>query len=951
MAGVNRSNVAVTDTFDTWRIRTNEVNTTLNQGTNAITANTIVFRDDNSSYVANAATLNTISVTHDTTTTALNITSGLAASADGSKASILTTGGIYATLTSKFAADLTVDTDMTINGNTVIGSASGDIVTVNATLSSNVIPTTNVSAAGGVSVGTMLGAVANNFAHIFNSQQTITAASGITAHVFSVTSAAGAGNTATIVNNGLTTGTPLTVSSTSADTTARKLVQITNDDAAAVATTALSIQSDAGRGIFVDSNLAAGLPSLQIDSEHTTANAVVVDSVMTTGTIVDVTGSALTTGSALRVESTGASTGTRNVVDFRQEHASATGSTVLNVLADEGYGVKITSTAATSNASLDITSSHTTKNTVNITAGSLTTGSALHIDSDSASTSTRSIATIVQNHASAVAATALTVQSDGGRGVFIDSNLAAGLPSLEIDSEHTTANTVIINADALTTGTAIQVNADALTTGSAFFIDSDSSTTGTRSLATITNNNVGATGTTALAITADAGRGVFIDSNLAAGGYAIEIDSEQTTTNVAKIASIATSGTLVELSATGVLTGNVLDITADAATTGKGMAVSMDGLTTGSMMDLSSTSTSTGTRNLVKITNDAAGATGTTALSLQSDGGRGLFIDSNLAAGLPSLEIDSEHTTANTIHIASDILTTGSALTVTSAGTHSSNLVSFISDGAATGPTLHLRSDATSGTVKILQVANSSADVFSVTQAGVATIGTDFVIGGNLVVSGATTEINTTTTVVKDKTLVLGTQSAVTAGATYTAATPPVVTSASHGLSTGNIIFLVTATGTGLTSSQTETFAENIVKVTVTDGNTFTLADKDGTNIVSNSTGTISWVGPQTDALIDDAGIYVPGDTGVHKIKWDDTDNYWEVNASFNIDDTGQLVLPKGTSAQKPASSATATVPAATTGALRYNTDNSKIEGVTVGTTYENISTETFATAIAIALG
>ena len=63
----------------------------------------------------------------------------------------------------------------------------------------------------------------------------------------------------------------------------------------------------------------------------------------------------------------------------------------------------------------------------------------------------------------------------------------------------------------------------------------------------------------------------------------------------------------------------------------------------------------------------------------------------------------------------------------------------------------------------------------------------------------------------------------------------------------------------------------------------------------------------------------MPGDTGVHKIKWDDTDNYWEVNASFNIDDTGQFVLPKGTTAQKPAAAATATVPAATTGALRYN--------------------------------
>ena len=667
MAGVNRSNVAVTDTFDTWRIRTNEVNTTLNQATEAITANTIIFRDDNSSYIANAATLNTVSITHGTTTTALSVTSGLAAASDGTKASILTTGGIYATLGSKFAADLTIGTDLTIDGNTVIGSASGDVVSVNATLSTNVIPTTNVSASSGASAGAMLGSTAKNFAHIFNSQQTITAASGITDNVFSITSAAGAGNTATIINNSVTTGTPLSVSSTSTDTSTRKLVQITNDAAAAVATTALSIQSDGGRGIFVDSNLAAGLPSLEIDSEHTTANAVIIDSIMTTGTVIDVTASALTTGSALFVESTGADTGTRNIVDFRQEHASATGSTVLNVLADEGYGVKITSTAATSNASLDITSSHTTKNTFNITSASLTTGSALNI---------------------------------------------------------------------------------------------------------------------------------------------------------------------------------------------------------------------------------------------------------------------------------------------LSTGTHSGNLVSFVSDGAATGPTLFLRNDATVGGTKILQVANSTADVFSVTQAGDATIGNDltiagdFVVTGNLSVAGATSEINTTTTVVKDKTLVLGTQSAVTAGATYTAASPSVVTSASHGLNNDDIIFVVAVSGTGLAA-----FSEELVKVSNKTTNTFDLVDLDGVNITSAGTGSISWVGPQTDALVDDAGIYIPGSTAVHKFKWDDTLNYFESNASLRINNTGQLVLPNGTDAQKPASSATATVPAATTGAIRYNSTNSKIEAVTTGTTYENMSTETFATAIAIALG
>ena len=111
------------------------------------------------------------------------------------------------------------------------------------------------------------------------------------------------------------------------------------------------------------------------------------------------------------------------------------------------------------------------------------------------------------------------------------------------------------------------------------------------------------------------------------------------------------------------------------------------------------------------------------------------------------------------------------------------------------------------------------------------------------------------------------------------------------------------------------------------------------------------FTGPQTDALIDDAGIYLPGATEIHSLKWDNTDNYWETTDSLFINDTGQLVLPKGTDAQRPAAAATATVPAATTGAMRYNSTNSKIEAVLTSTTYENMSSETFATAIAIALG
>ena len=670
--GVNRANVAVTDTFDTWRIRTNEVNTTLNLAAAANTADTLVYRDNAGSANLNVLNANTTIVTHTgSTDSAISVVSAVAAHTDGTYASIKTTGGLYATLSSKFAADLTIGTNLTVNGNIVAGNATSDTLTFTATLTGDILPTTTTAVSSGAADGSDLGATANQFAHIYNSQQTISAVAGITDNVFSVTSAAGAGNTATILNNGVTSGTILSVTSTSTDTTARKLVQITNDAAAATGATALSIQSD------------------------------------------------------------------------------------------------------------------------------------------------------------------------GGRGIFVDSNLAAGLPSLEIDSEHTTANAVIINADATTTATAIQVDTDALTSGSALTINENSS--------------------------------------------------------------------------------------------------------------------STTARNVMQIVQDHASATSSTALAIQSDGGRGLFIDSNLAAGKPSIEIDSEHTTANTVVIASDAITTGSALSISSTGTHSGNLVSFLSDGAATGPTLYMRSDASSGSVKVLQVANSSADIFSVTQAGDATVGNDltisgdFVVTGNLSVAGSTSEINTTTTLVKDKTLVLGTQGASQTGATYTAADPPVVTTTSnHGLDNDDIIFIVSSTGTAITS-------ETLVKVSADNGsNQFTPTNVDGTAITGtgdSTTRTISFTGPQTDALIDDAGIYLPGATEIHSFKWDNTDNYWETTDSLFINDTGQLVLPKGTDAQRPASSATATVPAATTGAIRYNSDTSKVEAVLTSTSYENMSSETFATAIAIALG
>jgi len=168
----------------------------------------------------------------------------------------------------------------------------------------------------------------------------------------------------------------------------------------------------------------------------------------------------------------------------------------------------------------------TTAKGIDITADGLTTGSALYIDSDSSSTSTRSIASVIQNHASATGSTALTLQSDAGRGLFIDSNLAAGGPSIEIDSEKTTTNCVSINADPSTTGYVMDVSADGLTTGGALKIDSDSSTTGTRNLVEIINNNTAATGATALKVQQDSSgdAAVFQGGNIRVtkGGSALQ---------------------------------------------------------------------------------------------------------------------------------------------------------------------------------------------------------------------------------------------------------------------------------------------------------------------------------------------------------------------------------------------------------------------------------------------
>ena len=206
--------------------------------------------------------------------------------------------------------------------------------------------------------------------------------------------------------------------------------------------------------------------------------------------------------------------------------------------------------------------------------------------------------------------------------VDLQQESAAGKPGLKVTGADVDAKLVEI-IGAQTTNDILYVNASALTTGSAFTINQDQSDPTTRTLQKIIQNHVGALGTTGLSIQADAGRGLFIDSNLTSGDatYALEIDAENTTTNTAKIASASTTGT-------------ILDIQAEAITTGRGINIYDDSATTGSALYIDSDSTSTGTRTTASIIQNNASATGATALFVQNDStGMGIDVRGGIGTG------------------------------------------------------------------------------------------------------------------------------------------------------------------------------------------------------------------------------------------------------------------------------------------------------------------------------
>ena len=373
------STVALTDTFDTWRQRTNDGITAVNDSTDAATANKLVIRDANGHVsFKNITSANNITISPDTnggTATVLTV-SGTLESSSTTSGSVTIAGGVGVAKNAYIGNSVFVTNTATVSGNTVVGSAAAsDKVTFNSRVASDFDPITNQTH----SLGDASLQWANTHTRkLFVTADASTAATAVTmnldedtnigvdidaemttANVVQIDASALTYGNAFVVRH---IGDALTANAThrgsiayfhdsSNDTGIRDDVTIYQDNAAATATTALNIRSvggglNANGAVFINHDLTGASNTFVVDTETQTGHGMyVMSDVLTTGITAFLghsgTNATTTTGTILKVVDDSSQTNARNVAQVIQDHASATAATALLVQSDGGGGVKI----------------------------------------------------------------------------------------------------------------------------------------------------------------------------------------------------------------------------------------------------------------------------------------------------------------------------------------------------------------------------------------------------------------------------------------------------------------------------------------------------------------------------------------------------------------------------------------------------------------------------------
>ena len=290
------ANVSLSETFDQWRVKTNEL--------------LVMTQTDGSS--------NVIKLTN--TTNSTSNTTG----------SIISTGGIGISKSMVIGENLNVHGNIHANGtisadgSITLGDAATDNIVFNADINSSLIPNTN----GSFDIGNSGQYWSNGFFESVKLTQSSTL--GMTALEINADDADAAaltidGEQTTIAvmridADALTTNSAAVFDDNSPSTSARASVQIVQDNAAALAATALKIQSDGGiTGMQLDKNYAgvsaATVTGLHVDFDRTvpgSGTAAFTD----VGIDLDVTtaGLGVTTTTGLDIDVVGATSGTHTAI-------------------------------------------------------------------------------------------------------------------------------------------------------------------------------------------------------------------------------------------------------------------------------------------------------------------------------------------------------------------------------------------------------------------------------------------------------------------------------------------------------------------------------------------------------------------------------------------------------------------------------------------------------------
>ena len=217
------ANVALSETFDQWRVKTNEV--------------LVMTQTDGSS--------NFLKLTN--TTNATSNTTG----------SIITAGGVGIAKSAVIGENLNVHGNIhangaiTADGNLTFGNADTDSVTFQADVNSNFIPNSNVA----FNIGNTVQMWANVFAESFRGTQAADAGlpalhiSGLDVdkQLATISGAQTVNTVASITGTALTTNSAIIIEDSSADVTARPSTQIKQSSASAYQATALEVSSVGGR--------------------------------------------------------------------------------------------------------------------------------------------------------------------------------------------------------------------------------------------------------------------------------------------------------------------------------------------------------------------------------------------------------------------------------------------------------------------------------------------------------------------------------------------------------------------------------------------------------------------------------------------------------------------------------------------------------------------------------